>query len=366
MNRLHYLDALRSFCMMFGIFVHANTLGEYGALELTGDASSYFRMATFFLVSGMLSALVLQRRRTTDFLIGRAKNLGIPLIAGLLLLNPITLWLVFKHHNPTAELTMDTLYSAVFVQDGSYEGPLIWHLHLWFLFSLLIMALATPPCLYILKANATRKFIDATILRSPVSLRGLACATLVMGLVVALRVLSEVISPKLNDIYIIRATLIYIPYYFAGMAIFLNEEIFARARAFDIPLVIVAALAVVFNHTVVANMSGELPKLLDFAITSFVRTAAAFTLMAIFFRLFNRPSKFVSLAIDSIYTVYLFHFLLLYLVSQILPIPVSEKPFWIAASLITLAVGFFFHLFFVRKSKFLSLLFNGKANQIAS
>jgi len=57
-GRLHYLDALRSFCMLYGVFVHTSAFLGPQAIGLIGPASAYFRMGTFFLVSGFLVPLV--------------------------------------------------------------------------------------------------------------------------------------------------------------------------------------------------------------------------------------------------------------------------------------------------------------------
>ena len=58
-DRLFYLDHLRAFAMLFGVLVHTATLQTFGpALEAIPTVSFYFRMGTFFAVSGYFGALL--------------------------------------------------------------------------------------------------------------------------------------------------------------------------------------------------------------------------------------------------------------------------------------------------------------------
>jgi len=95
-GRLHHLDALRSFCMLFGILVHTGTLAPGLAVsQAVFDISENFRMATFFVISGFFGVLLLDRRGARSFLGHRAQGLAIPFLAGVMLLNPVTLWLIY-------------------------------------------------------------------------------------------------------------------------------------------------------------------------------------------------------------------------------------------------------------------------------
>ena len=70
-ERLYHLDALRSIAMLFGLFVHANMLHGGDFIPLVGLTSIYFRMATFFLISGYLAAHVAVRTSNRAMLSGR-------------------------------------------------------------------------------------------------------------------------------------------------------------------------------------------------------------------------------------------------------------------------------------------------------
>lgn len=62
-NRLFYVDALRCFCMLFGIFVHSASIDfnrELALMVFVRDASELFRMSAFFLISGYFTAFVVR------------------------------------------------------------------------------------------------------------------------------------------------------------------------------------------------------------------------------------------------------------------------------------------------------------------
>ena len=64
-ERYHSLDAARGLLMLVGIYFHIIVF-HYGQSWLgpVGMGTHYFRMHTFFLISGFFSALVLYRKGT--------------------------------------------------------------------------------------------------------------------------------------------------------------------------------------------------------------------------------------------------------------------------------------------------------------
>lgn len=144
-TRLHYLDALRSFAMLFGIFVHVGTLSSGAGLsQWIFWISDHFRMGTFFIISGFFAVLIFERRGAIGFLKHRATALLIPFFAALILLNPVTNWLVHLYHNGPVGL-ID--YLAGRAEPGARAAN--WFLHLWFLVSLIIYVGPTGPSVHI-------------------------------------------------------------------------------------------------------------------------------------------------------------------------------------------------------------------------
>ncbi|MFN3847699.1 MAG: acyltransferase family protein [Paracoccaceae bacterium] len=145
MNRLHYLDHLRAFAMLTGVFVHVTTLAHFGWLEFFATASDHFRMGTFFAVSGFFAGMILARRSVGTFLVSRLQNLGIPLMFGLFILNPVTLLMIYNWRGGSAGLgQLGELILLSFGPQSEVQGHFVWHLHLWFLVSLLCYSCVAP------------------------------------------------------------------------------------------------------------------------------------------------------------------------------------------------------------------------------
>ncbi len=361
-SRQYHLDTLRSFCMLFGVFVHTNTLGDFGFLELAGLISDHFRMASFFVVSGILGALVLERRATGVYIRGRVVNLGIPLLVGLFFLNPITLWLIFVYHNSNEVMPTSNLFEIFFVDNERYQGPLVWHLHLWFLISLLVMAALAPIASYVLKAPAVKKSLANGLQFLPTWLHGTALATVTVAFVLILRIINEVVAPDLNEIWLVRATLNYIPFFVVGIAIFTQSPLWEAVNRIDPLLIAMAILAILVSLFIPKTLPETYANFFDFVILNFVRSAAAFSLIAIFLIISKNRNIIVDLITRSIYTVYIFHFLYIYIVALFV-----NKYFYaeniysylfICASSIFL--GLFTHFFIIEKFSVLKFLFNGK------
>lgn len=91
-SRLHHLDAMRSFCMVFGIPVHANLIYDNVLAHGAGIASMHFRMASFFLISGFFVSMVASRSSVRSMIMRRAKPLLIPFMVMFIFVQPITLF----------------------------------------------------------------------------------------------------------------------------------------------------------------------------------------------------------------------------------------------------------------------------------
>ncbi len=354
--------------MLLGVFVHAETLIHISGLGVFGEISNHFRMATFFLASGILAGLILERRSAGAYIQSRFLNLGLPLAAGLLFLNPPALWLIFQHHNTDISASMAEVFWASFMAEPPYSGPLIWHLHLWFLFSLLAMATLAPALFRSLRSPSISHAVSAVLKALPERVHGLALATITVALVVSLRIVFEVIAPNLNDIWLVNVTLTYLPVFCSGLLIFTQPALWKAVNRID-PLLIGAAIAVLLvQHLVGTRLPETFATLLEFTVLNFVRAAAAITLIAVFAAFANRASKVTSLLTNSIYTVYLLHFLLVYAITAFLSqfdIDVSGIVLLLVC-MITICIGLATHVFLVARVPMLELIFNGKRPRLAS
>lgn len=324
-DRLFYLDHLRAFAMLFGVLVHTATLQTFGpALEAIPTVSFYFRMGTFFAVSGYFGALLLSRRNVATFLRSRVQALGIPLVFGLLVLNPLTFVLIDR-----------------FPESGDHFA---WHLHLWFLVSLLCYTCMAPLLLRLIPALPVPSI--------PPVLQPVAVALAVTLAVVALRAVFAVALEPLGAPWLVRTTLAYAPYYAMGLVLFRHPQLWARLHRVDPLLIGLAALAWLPDGGT----------LLDIVKRELTVCAAFFALLWAFRRLWDFHSPVGGAISNAAYTIYLFHFLFIYLIGNLAvgAFPVGAPWFFALVCTATMAATFAIHVGLVRRSRIVSFVVNGK------
>lgn len=364
-SRIYHLDALRCFCMVFGLLVHGATIGNSWPFEAIKAVSDHFRMAAFFLVSGFFTAMVASRSGIGDYLRNRSRLVLIPLIAGLVLLNPITNWLMQLFHGGGIG------FADYFVRGGwrlPVPGGGVWHLHLWFLFSLFAYALLTP---LLLKAGASRfvstwmgRYLDIS---GRAALLGIAIA---MGAAVILfrAVNDQILSVWMPDLFgfIAMATMGYLPYFGVGVLAFAQRRLYTVMHQVFWPGLILFG-SIYAAHGLYAD---DLPRVLERAMHWLGRTGFIFlivcSLLAIAERLVKKGSPQLAALTDGVYSFYMFHFLIIYLVANAAAILTPNLGIIFVA---ILAIGypllFWIHRRLIAPSPMMTLLFNGKRPKAA-
>lgn len=175
-ERLHALDAVRSFALFLGIAFHASmsflpgipkgmwAMSDNSPSAFLGDAAFVahsFRMTLFFFIAGYFARLLHQKRGTAGFWAHRGKRIAVPLLVGwpLLFVAIVFVWglgmqKVFNGA-PPAPPEMPKTFGAL---------PLF---HLWFLVQLLWLyagALGVRAVVAVLdKQQRLRGFIDHAV-----------------------------------------------------------------------------------------------------------------------------------------------------------------------------------------------------------
>ncbi len=106
-ERLHALDAVRSFALLLGVAFHAMlsfipgmppglwAMNDVSTSPWLADASFVahsFRMLLFFLIAGFFARQLHQRLGTRAFWVNRLKRIAVPMVVGWLLLFPLIGW----------------------------------------------------------------------------------------------------------------------------------------------------------------------------------------------------------------------------------------------------------------------------------
>ncbi|MDQ3935826.1 MAG: acyltransferase family protein, partial [Actinomycetota bacterium] len=137
--RFHDLDALRAFAILVVILFHVGMVArgfadaavepyKSGLRWLTAVAHD-FQMPVFFVMSGFFGALVVERSGASEFARGRLVRIGVPLLAGWLVMGPVLNALTLWGENLRGGDPPPVDAGVLFTQDLH---------HLWFLWYLLM------------------------------------------------------------------------------------------------------------------------------------------------------------------------------------------------------------------------------------
>ncbi|MBM9593909.1 acyltransferase family protein [Roseitranquillus sediminis] len=358
-GRLHYIDALRSFAMLFGLFLHAATLGYAPGMSLVSLVSDHFRMATFFVVSGFFALMVASRRGNAAFLSARAQALLVPLAAGLVLLVPLTNWLVYLWHSGPVGF-LDYLAGE---RPVPARGPQSWHLHLWFLVSLSVYVAAVPLIRPLLESRPLRAAIDRLARSGPLTVP--LVALIAAGGEIATRIVWRLTFEAALEggpfAWLPRATLGYWIYFLIGMAAFAHRPLFEAMHRISL-VTFAAGLAL---YALLPRLPAGLPEpvrtVVEIAAEETITAAAVCALLLVFRAFLSGERIWVARLSASVYTIYLFHFTLIYALALALG-PVVEGVYALYACVVPLTFGFGYVLHFglVARVPALGWLFNGK------
>lgn len=345
-ERIHFLDVSRAVLMLLGIPFHAALIytgapwlidsPQHSAwLEFLPPILNSFRMPGFFLIAGFFAALLLERRLAGAWLRSRCQRLGLPLLTGMALIVPLQ----------NALLRLAPQFA---VRMPASAGGMIFS-HLWFL-----------PVLLLLCGGLALGW--KTILRLhfpdlPIWLLGLLTGiwTLAVEAEITLIGVDFALFDGLLDF---TAVFEYAPYFLVGIAARRSASIFARLTRWNVPTVIVGsgALAVFC-----AAWQGETRTAIIAAILSSAMAAICMsqTLLAMLFRLFDRPSAIVDRLVDASFSIYLFHHpIIVALAVALLFVALPPALEWLLICLATLAISYAMHQG-LKRSRLLLLLFNG-------
>lgn len=361
-GRLYYLDALRAFAILYGILVHVATLGAPSGLAWISLTSGYFRMGLFFLVSGYFAAMTMRKLSTGDFLRKRSIALLVPLVTGLVLLNPFTNWLVMVYHNGPMPFWDSMALPFEFHADG-IKGPAIWHLHLWFLISLYVYVVTAPVVVWLARRVAgVLSHVADRLSGLPASVAILAVALGVALASTALRVAYHVtLAPWLDDTILLwlgPTTMYYWPFFLAGMAFFAAPALAARFQSVSLPALAVG-LAVAYAGVRI-NLPGPAGETVRIFCKAFCTTTNIAAIMAVFRLWFAAPGR-LSRTAGYVYSIYIMHFLVIYLIAHTLrPLGLGPYATFFAVAGLTYVTVFALHHFVIARSAVLEFLLNGK------
>jgi glucan biosynthesis protein C len=360
-KRYFHLDALKGIMILWGIPVHASTIGTAGFFDGVAEVSGWVRMEAFFIISGFLSYMLIKRYGAMPIMRRRLTAVGIPMLSVLILLNPLTNFLILKYHNGSAApLFTDFITGHV---PAGMKGTWNWHLHVWFLGVLLCLA-ATFSTSAIRLMDAAVAWLRPKLRKLPDGLLLSVAVVVVAGAALVARVGYEAgVKPFVSESFHfpLRAIGYYAGFYCFGMLMFASPRLLKTFHRFNWLQIVVSGLLLWGARMVqpgIPDKAGEVIRLLA---EVYVALMFASLLFAVFERLFSKETPVMKFIAESAFTVYLFHYLVIYLCAfAIRPYVGNQFLLGLLVTLATTVLTMLGYEFFICRSPVFRALFLGK------
>ena len=364
--RYHGLDALRALAMAMGIVLHAAlpyffTDGFWPADDHSKPIKAIFefihiwRMPVFFILSGFLSALVINRRSTIYWADHRFKRVALPLFIfwiPIALVLPQIFGYGFKGQFPGA----DGIKAEIFFNPN----------HLWFLIHLLLFVGIVEIIRLISSANATifrPRIFKASWAMFKRFFVGVIYLPVPLAIII---ILFFVLIPTGGELIAnIAGTSIY---FFLGYGLFSNMSLFNRMKSYWVYYVIFALLAFAAYLWLISELGAYDPKNEEDAplwgLVVMLKATCAILFSYGFIGLseakFGSGSHTWRWLSDSAYWIYLVHLPIVTIITFAMfsiSIPVEIK--FILSIVMTSVIGVVTYKYLVRRTV-VGLLLNGK------
>ena len=348
-GRVYYLDWLRAGAMAAVFLFHCGRAFDSEGWHIKSDETTLgfsifslilvqWMMPMFFLISGWVSFLNLQRLETGAFVVSRTKRLLVPLVAGTLILVPHQVYIERVTQGGVKEGFLSWLPRYF---DGFYAfgGNFAWMgLHLWYLEMLFLFSLLLLPILLRFRSPGTRTDASAVLAWLTGALVLLAVELFVDRFPTTLgRRDFGGWSPLTYIVWFLLG-------YFVGRSAGLQR---ALTRAWHGSLV-VAAIGLAFGFAIVLGGVE-----LGYVAERVVRVAVAWGGVAAFLgyaaRSLNRDAAWRRSINEGILPFYLLHQSVIVLVDYfVLPLPMAPIVKFVLVALVSLAVILASYLLLVR------------------
>ena len=352
--RYYYMDSVRAFFMILGIFIHT---GQIYVTSLVNEREvnvffdylifiiHTFRMHGFYIIAGFFAAMLIEKKGAKVFLFDRLIRLGIPMF---------TIGFTFNSFINYADFTIQ---SDIISLHYYLSGAWLWHL--WFLGNLIIYIGLTAYLL--IKYKTTINFISNAFIQ--ISKR------FFFPLMIVAQTVFFYIGYTVDKFLIHNFLFIsfldffrYLPFYFLGYLLFTNRHFFESLITYErLKYHIFFSILILFTMSSYIIHADSLLEFITFRLIKMylaVVFSLAFILLFKSIPLFNQHNVKIRKISDASYSIYLLHLPFMTLFFNLYKV---QNPFmaFIMISLSTLIITYLLHVFIIQKFKFMSLLFNG-------
>jgi len=361
-NRIHYMDALRTVLMMLGIFNHSSfiyhpnktwRIDSEQSMEIIGwlsTSSVAFRMSGFFVISGFFCALTLSRYDVGKFLRVRLVRIAVPLIVTACTLNLLQSYFLY----------------SVGLAGFSFKGHFLeggWISHVWFLRNLLLYFLFAALFVVLFRNQLTPINTSLTKFANKLNVYAML---LLMPLLFSLIVILNGLGFPLYEAYLFRIIDIYkifyyVPFFLIGVVFYTVPGLLDRFCNMNLWIVMAIGVASIVILQPTLPMKSPIQVLANFYFYVLIQWCCICLLFKLFRKFFNKASDFWTFGSDAAYSVYLFHHILIVIFGYI-AVSNNVHPLIAMGVMIplTLALTLLNHVYVIKKVPLLQYLFNGK------
>lgn len=361
--RYWYMDTLRAYLMVGGVFYHAALVYAQNSQWRVRDPGSFlfdlifhslslFRMPAFFLIAGFFCSFLFVRDEHAVVVRRRLVSLGLPFVSMVLSLQifQYILGLVYRNDYPPVSW-------LGFVHDYFVSGGFI--SHLWFLLNLIVYYLVAGLFLSnsLFRENIS-KLLDIVLLQRVLRSKSLI-AVCACGLI--LLVDRTIGSIGIGSSFDIDTVLRYLPFFLIGALVFLRADLFDAFLS--VSVIDGAAFAVVAYGNYFLPLTGRVAVAageLMFYLSGLLITVVLVRLSR---RYMDRRSEVQQKLVDAAFSIYLFHHICVVGVSMAIMNYAPTLNVFVKYSVVVLIgcfVPYFFHATVIRRFPLVRLVFNGR------
>lgn len=374
-GRFHYLDAVRAFALILGIFYHgALSFMPWAAVWAVQDVSTHnsvsafivvchsFRLELFFLIAGLFSAMTLERRSLPDFVKSRLIRIGIPFVVGWFLLKPwISAVWIAGWESMRGEIHFWNTLKMGFMSIINAPGKLLVESHLWFLYYLLLITgIVLLTRIVVNSIPKLQSWGNKLTSLAAKYLLGTYWGIAILSLLTAIALWNMngwgVDTPDRSLVPHIPVLLVYLGCFGSGWILWKTQRIHQLPDSiwiFGIQALISLAIVLGLSsiQSDVSHPSYQIAKIAYSVGYAFLMWSLVFLTLKLFRALFKTENRWVRFVADSSYWMYLIH-LPIVVALQIL---VAEWPLswiikWPFITSVTIAISIITYDLFVRST----------------
>jgi len=315
-NRIYFLDNLKSFLIILVVlghsaFAYTTTMPERWSINPEKNIifdifvlfGHVFFMISFFAISGYFSFFSIKKYQVKTFLKKRFIRLGIPLVIGIIFLNPIISYVrQLSINQSTPNYFQYWIHIYIFKKFDTE--------HLWFLVTLIILSVLISIIVFIKKDIFKNSFLKKP---STHFLGTLIIFATINGL---LFFLVNLLTSDKTYVFFgsIQPTrfVLYTGFFFMGAYFFKHGRSFINTKTnntfFWLISVIILSVVFLLFYSIFKEIENSIfLMLIRGMIWSFLGLIIFIFLIKLFYEKFNRPSRIGQKISRNVYPIYIFH-----------------------------------------------------------